>query len=350
MLKWHMTQDFFQRDNVTIHHISSLDNALQEGMNVKSELFFWGKKINSDLLQYAVEHSIKTNYVEDAFIRSLGLGSSLSRPLSIVSDSRGIYFDPTQESDLEYLLSTHTFTNEECQHAINLMKMIRKLKISKYNSQNDTTVSLDAKPGQKIILIPGQVDDDMSVKFGAPGMSNMLLIKKVREKRPDDYLVYKPHPDVLSGNRTGILDEEEVLKYADKRVTNVSIDMMINLSDEVHTMTSLSGFDALVREKPVFTYGMPFYAGWGLTTDEKKCERRTRKLTLEELAAATYILYPMYINPYTKQPTDPDDIVQILKEYKDTYEKNPFFKYSIVTLGYILPKIRNVLKFIMKKK
>lgn len=349
MLKWHMAKRFFHRDNVTIHHISSLNHALKEGLDVNAEVFFWGKKIDDELLQYTSKHSIKTNYVEDGFIRSLGLSSSLSRPLSMVSDSRGLYFDPTQESDLEHLLSTYTFDNELRKHAKDLMKMIRKLKISKYNSQDDMAVKLDARSGQKIVLIPGQVDDDMSVKFGAPDMSNMLLIKKVREKRPDDYLIYKPHPDVLSGNRNGMLDEAEILKYADKVVTNVSIDTMINLSDEVHTMTSLSGFDALVREKAVFTYGMPFYAGWGLTTDEKKCERRQRRVTLEELAAATYILYPMYINPYTKKLTNPDDVVQILKEYKNSYKKNPFFKYFLVSLGYILPKIRRLINSIIKK-
>jgi len=348
MIKWHMVKDFFHENDVKIYHVASLEDALDKGLNSESKVFFWGKKIDEVLLEYTIKHSIGIRYVEDGFIRSLGLGSSLSRPLSMVADSKGIYFDPTQESDLEYLLSTHTFTDEIKQHAQNLMAMVRKLKISKYNSQTDRSVSLNPKPGQKIILIPGQVDDDMSVKFGAPGMSNMSLIKKVREKRPDDYLVYKPHPDVLSGNRVGILAEEEILKYADIRVTDVSIDTMINLSDEVHTMTSLSGFDALVREKAVFTYGMPFYAGWGLTVDEKKCERRKRVLTLEELAAAAYILYPMYLNPYTKKLTDPEDVVHILQKYKNNYKKNFFFRYSILTLGYILPKIRKIIKKLLK--
>lgn len=347
-IKWYMIKDFFHSENVTIHHIFSLDNALEEGLNIKSEVFFWGKKVDEKLLEYTFSHSIKTNYVEDGFIRSLGLGSSLSRPLSIVCDSRGIYFDPMQKSDLEHLLSTCAFDEALLKHAKDLMKMIRKLKISKYNSQDDVKVKLYAKPGQKIVLIPGQVDDDMSVKFGAPDMSNMLLIEKVRKKRPNDYLVYKPHPDVLSGNRDGMLDEEEILKYADQMVINVSIDMMISLSDEVHTMTSLSGFDALVREKPVYTYGMPFYAGWGLTIDEKKCERRKRELTLEELAAAAFILYPKYLNPYTKKLTDPDNVVQILEEYKNSYKKNLLFKYSTVTLGYVLPRIRRFIKFTIK--
>ena len=35
----------------------------------------------------------------------------------------------------------------------------------------------------------------------------------------------------------------------------------------METMTSLAGFEALLRGKPVTTHGQPFYAGWGLTED-----------------------------------------------------------------------------------
>jgi len=48
-------------------------------------------------------------------------------------------------------------------------------------------------------------------------------------------------------------------------------------------MTSLSGFEALLRDKKVVTYGSPFYAGWGLTEDHAVTERRCRRRTLEEL-------------------------------------------------------------------
>jgi len=65
------------------------------------------------------------------------------------------------------------------------------------------------------------------------------------------------------------------------------------------TLTSLSGFDALLRGKAVTTYGLPFYAGWGLTTDmafaATSCfARRTRQLSLDELVAATLLRYPVY--------------------------------------------------------
>lgn len=77
-------------------------------------------------------------------------------------------------------------------------------------------------------------------------------------------------------------------------------------ADEVHVLTSLAGFEALLRGKPVRCEGLPFYAGWGLTTDAHRCERRTRQLTLDELVAGALILYPTYVSRTTKAFTTPE--------------------------------------------
>ena len=65
-------------------------------------------------------------------------------------------------------------------------------------------------------------------------------------------------------------------------------------------MTSLVGFDALLRGKKVVIYGQPFYAGWGLTQDVfasgEAFLRRGRKLSLDELVAGALIYYPIYWN------------------------------------------------------
>ena len=80
------------------------------------------------------------------------------------------------------------------------------------------------------------------------------------------------------------------------RVTEVNINDCLAIADEVHTMSSLTGFEALLRGKLVFTYGKPFYAGWGLTSDKFVIERRTRQVPLLELIAAVLIVYPRYID------------------------------------------------------
>jgi len=96
------------------------------------------------------------------------------------------------------------------------------------------------------------------------------------------------------------------MQYADAIETRLSIVSCIAACAEVHTMTSLAGFDALLRGKKVVVYGRPFYAGWGLTQDRlpfaalKKVDgptpsaRRARTLTLDELVAGALLHYPLY--------------------------------------------------------
>lgn len=80
-------------------------------------------------------------------------------------------------------------------------------------------------------------------------------------------------------------------------------------ADEVHTLTSLAGFEALLRAKPVTCYGRPFYAGWGLTTDIERVPRRGRRLSLDELTAAALILYPTYLSATTNAYTTPERVI-----------------------------------------
>jgi capsular polysaccharide export protein len=83
--------------------------------------------------------------------------------------------------------------------------------------------------------------------------------------------------------------------------------------DEVHVNTSLAGFEALLRGKQVTTYGVPFYAGWGLTRDLGPVPaRRTARRSLDELVAAALLLYPRYLDPITGLPCPAEVVVSRL--------------------------------------
>ena len=60
------------------------------------------------------------------------------------------------------------------------------------------------------------------------------------------------------------------------------------------------------------TYGLPFYAAWGLTTDHLECPRRQRRLTLEELVCGALMKYPRYLNPATGEFTTALKVTRIL--------------------------------------
>ncbi len=310
---------FFSKDH--------LKKALYHGLDENSRIYIWGKRDFSEIEQYAKEHHIAISRVEDGFIRSVGLGSDLTQPYSLVIDSRGIYFDPTQESDLEHLLNFYQFSDDELARAKELRHQLIEKKLSKYNNYDD--VDLTLPENKKIVLVPGQVEDDASIRLGAKGMRNLELLQRARENAPDAYIVFKPHPDVLAGNRVGSVSEDEALQYCDRIVTEVSLDSVLSLSDEVHTMTSLVGFEALMRGIKVFTYGLPFYAGWGLSEDAAVCDRRQRVLDIDELTAATLLLYPRYIDPLSRELCEVEVTLAGLEHEKERLETSTFYRTSM---------------------
>ena len=86
-------------------------------------------------------------------------------------------------------------------------------------------------------------------------------------------------------------------------------------------MTSLTGFEALLQDKKVVTYGAPFYSGWGLTTDHLKVKRRQTKRTLHELISAALLLYPRYVDWEYRQLTQPEVVVAQISEQKKNLQK-----------------------------
>ena len=240
---------------------------------------------------------IQPLWLEDGFLRSVGLGADLVRPLSWVVDTRGMYYDATRASDLEHLLQTAPFDDAARARAQALRQALVSTGLTKYNVgkqawQRPVAV---AQRGQAVVLVPGQVETDASLRKGAPGIrSNMGLLKAARAAHPDAWLVYKPHPDVVAGLRGQGAGEDSATQWCDEVVLDAPMGPMLEAVDHVHVMTSLAGFEALLRGKPVTCHGLPFYAGWGLTQDAWPAPRRGRQLSLDELVAGALVLYPRY--------------------------------------------------------
>lgn len=240
--------------------------------------------------------------VEDGFLRSVGLGSRLTQPLSWIIDTRGIYYDPSRPSDVEQLLEQGAFDPTLLARAARLRERIVASRISKYNLGNDNWPGLSSgSRGRRVVLVAGQVTTDTSLQSGAGSVrSNIALLQSARDLHPDHWLVYKPHPDVVAGLRNPGPGDEAAAAYCDEIVTDAPVDRLIDLAEFVHVITSLTGFEAVLRGKRVYCHGLPFYAGWGLTVDIPAtlplARRRTRRLTLDELVAGALLVYPRYIS------------------------------------------------------
>lgn len=341
---------FFSKDEKHIFS-NTLTSALTQGLdNRHSHIYIWGKKHFPDVEAYANDKHIPLFRIEDGFVRSVSLGSDLTKAYSLVIDSKGIYFDPQTSSDLEILLETYQFDTKLLERSKNLQTYLINNKISKYNiDQNKTLVLEDRKENQTVILVPGQVEDDASIIYGANGMSNLELLQKVRQSSPEAYIIYKPHPDVLSGNRKGHIEKNNAMEYCNTIIQNVGLDSVVTLADEIHTMTSLVGFEALIRGKKVYTYGLPFYAGWGLTIDTQISSRRNRQRTLDELVAAAFLLYPKYIHPKTDNFCEIEVLLQEIDKEKNRYNNNIFYKLYIDTRNILSRKIQRFIKVILNE-
>ncbi len=117
---------------------------------------------------------------------------------------------------------------------------------------------------------------------------------------------------MLTGRRPGAVPPDAALRHADAIATDAPVQACLDWADRLATITSLTGFEALLRGKAVTTFGRPFYAGWGLT-DDTDPPPRARRLSLDELTAAALILYPRYIDPVTRLPAPPEIVVETLR-------------------------------------
>lgn len=280
-----------------------------------SAVAVWKARVSPEELA-EIEQRFAICEVEDGFIRSVGLGADCVPPLSIVVDDLGVHYDPARPNRLEQMIEAGGFPAGLITRAGELRRLIVRNGIGKYGigAGGDESAQAVHTQGRRIVLVVGQVEDDRSVRFGSPVVrSNLALLEAAHAMEPDAHIIYRPHPDVTAGHRTGAIPRAEATRLADEIDADTAISDLLARSDALHTMTSLAGFEALLRGREVICHGLPFYAGWGLTRDlAGTLPRRTARPTIDELAAAVLLLYPRYLDPVTNLPCTPEILIMRL--------------------------------------
>ncbi|HWJ70430.1 MAG TPA: hypothetical protein VNS79_10325 [Sphingobium sp.] len=274
----------------------------------------WKARVSPTFLDHLERGPWRIVEVEDGFIRSAGLGADCVPPLSIVVDDLGVHYDPLRPSRLEAMLVAGHVSAINLARARRLREWLVRDGISKYGVASGAALPRPGG-GRRHILVTGQVEDDRSVQFGAGGAvrTNLALLQTVREREPRAWIIYRPHPDVEAGHRRGAIPPQTALQYADSIDAASPISALIAMVDEVHVITSLAGFEALLHGKAVTTHGTPFFAGWGLTQDLALASpRRGVTRTLDELVAAVLLRYPRYLDPVTNLPATAEILVMRL--------------------------------------
>lgn len=313
----------------------SIDAAIAAARDGEGMVVAWASRLEPRHEAECAAMGIDLVRIEDGFIRSIGLGAGFARSASLAVDTRGIYYDPTRSSDLEHLLQTAVLAHDERAEGARIRRRIVDLRLSKYNLHGGKTVRPNTG-GRKVILVPGQVGDDASVLNSlsctidarSGECVNLQLLREGRARNPDAFLIYKPHPDVRYALRKGHIGPEEARAFADLVVEDVDIAALIEICDGVETITSLTGFEALLRGKPVTVHGLPFYAGWGLTNDLAHTPRRSTRRTIDELCYLALVQYTRHVHPESGQPCSVDELLDAL----DDLRTRPLHRFRVASL------------------
>jgi capsular polysaccharide export protein len=252
--------------------------------------------------------------LEDGFIRSFGLGVEGSPSFSIVKDDIGIYYDATSPSRLEEILNNYDFKSDR--ELMSLAKEARakiiEYKISKYNNFKDVDLRYLDNSKEKVLIV-AQTAGDSSLVYGlGDRFSTKEIIDNAIEENPNAQIYIKIHPDVLSGKKESDINADEIPPQIEILKDNANPIELLKYFNKVYTKTSGMGMEALLLDREVHCYGMPFYAGWGVTKDKQKIDRRKRKLSIDELFAGAYILYTDYYNPYSDKESHILDIIEYI--------------------------------------
>lgn len=265
--------------------------------------------------------------MEAAFLRSINTfceqkGDAKYRyDIGFVMDYLTAYYDATRPSHLENLLNDTNIviTEEQKQRARNCINRIIENHLTKYNCQPIVKPNI-GREGKKKVLVVDQSFGDNSIKKGLASVNTFEeMLEAAILENPDADIIIKTHPDTKTGQRTGyytgIKNEENIFLYTDA-INPISL---VNYVDKVYVCTTQMGFEALMCNKEVHIFGMPFYAGWGYTNDRQVCERRTNKRTLEEIFYIAYIMYSYYVNPATGRLCEIEEAMDILLNLRKEY-------------------------------
>ncbi|NDV50827.1 beta-3-deoxy-D-manno-oct-2-ulosonic acid transferase [Salipiger sp. PrR003] len=305
------------KENAEFVALRDYDRAIRDAQTRGGRVICWASSATDGLAAAAEAAGVELFLVEDGFIRSSGLGIKLNMPASLCFSRQGIHYDARQPSNLELFLATHQFTPEERLRGQALVDTMRAKGITKYNlkttgARKSLWPDRGADRREKILVI-GQVGDDASLRYGAPGIAgNEGLLSQVRTRHPKADIAYRPHPDVVAKLRNGAVSEDTLHALDVRLAAGGDLIELLREADNVHVASSQTGFEALLFGVNVVCHGVPFYAGWGLTDDIGTRHDRGRVLTLEELVYGAFCAYPLYVDPYTGQESTPEQTIDLI--------------------------------------
>lgn len=265
--------------------------------------------------------------LEDGFLRSVDIyssknGENYNKKWAMSCSytlSSFPHYDIREETDLEKLIKTKgPLTPSQKTRVSKAINFLKTNRISKYNNQKNSLLSSELlsklkspnKSNYKILILD-QAFGDQSVLLSEASKETFQRMLDEALKLTDNVSI-KVHPEQFVGRRKGyysIERSEDQVFVSSSTYPSVSLIgepinplALVSHFDEVWTCSSQLGFEALFSGIKVRTFGLPFYAGYGLTIDDKSdhkvLKRRIKGVSLEQLFYRAYINYTTYCNPF----------------------------------------------------
>ncbi len=268
----------------------------------------WGEKPTmAPARRLAARRGLPLLTLEDGFLRSAGLGVAGDPPLSLVVDAAGAYFNAASRSELERLLLDASWESAALRaRARAAIATLRREKLSKYN--HAPPLAPGVLPERYALVLDQTLGDAAIGGAGATAATFEAMARAATAEAEAEGLpvIIKTHPDVVAGARRGCLAADAAAAGARIFAEDANPWDVLAGAVRVYTVSSLMGYEALLAGKPVSAFGWPFYAGWSLTDDRAPAPPglRRRARSLEALAAAAHLLYPVYYDPATDALAD----------------------------------------------
>ncbi|VVO11697.1 capsular polysaccharide biosynthesis protein [Pseudomonas fluorescens] len=270
--------------------------------------------------------------LEDGFLRSSSLGVEGDTPMSMVVDPIGIHYLADRPSLLENILQKpEQLSAAELATATALIALMRNSGIGKYNNAPDLSDDDPLGRESRLILVVDQTYGDFSIPGGGLCEADFIrMLDTALAENPGADVRVRIHPDCLSGHKKSCLLDAATERGVTLESRNLSWASLARRAARVYIATSQAGLEALIQGVPVSCFGLPFYAGWGLTDDRLAIPRRQARPSLEQLVAAAYIRYCRYVDPLTEQLCDVMTVAQQLARQK---EQDTLFAGPLTVLG-----------------
>lgn len=294
--------------------------------------FLWGlgkKDVQCSVLVTAARSRAPVILCEDGFLRSSDTFANPNAPqkhkrsCAVLFDTRGYHFDATRQSDIEMMLNDRNLviTPEQRNEARRLMDRVISTKLTKYNHQPIFTPAV-GRSGHRKVLVVDQSYGDQAIKKGW-GSEQVFadMLEDAKRENPDADILVKTHPDTMTGTKSGYFVDVKEEGNIFRVTMPVNPYSLMELVDKVYVCSTQMGFEALMAGKEVHVYGMPFYAGWGLTVDRQKNPRRTNHRTLEERFYIFYVMYTHWVDVVTGTPCSIDMAMDNLLVLREEYAK-----------------------------